>query len=314
MVATIRDVARVSGFSVSTVSRVLNGGHDVALATQAAIEKAIRQLDYVPNALARDLSRGSTQTIGVVIPHSLHPFFAVLAQGIMEAAFAAGYGVTMLQSHYDTDVERGFLEQLRRKAFAGLIFTSHELPLEALAAYQRFAPVVVCQDTGTSGLPAAYADRRPAYEAVFRWLKQQGVGRLGLVLPRAPRVSATSSVTLAAYATVYGGRPAPEWLYTGALTNQDGQAAGRYYVGLAGQPQAILANGDDIAAGIDQVYQATGRPTPQLIGQERQLSGDLLGLPTIDHHLLAVGGAAFALASGQATAPVRFESQFLPTR
>lgn len=61
---TIRDIARKSGYSVSTVSRVLNQQKYVSDAAKEAIEAVIKQLDYVPNSLARDLSFGQNKNIG----------------------------------------------------------------------------------------------------------------------------------------------------------------------------------------------------------------------------------------------------------
>ncbi|TAR47962.1 LacI family transcriptional regulator, partial [Lactiplantibacillus plantarum] len=83
----IHDIARLSGYSVSTVSRVLNHQNYVSAKTRGDIEAVINKLDYVPNAVARNLSRGATLTIGVVLPHVDHPYFTQLLHGIMRAAF-----------------------------------------------------------------------------------------------------------------------------------------------------------------------------------------------------------------------------------
>ena len=59
---------------------------------------------------------------------------------------------------------------------------------------------------------------------------------------------------------------------------------------------AVLTNGDDIAVGMRRAYLAAQRPVPLLIGQEHQLSGEVLGIPTIDHHFEVVGARALELA------------------
>ena len=84
----IRDIAKQSGYSVTTVSRYLNQNGYVSEAAAQKIKEVITKLDYVPNSIARDLSIGQTSTIGVVVPHMHHPYFTQLVAGIMEAAFA----------------------------------------------------------------------------------------------------------------------------------------------------------------------------------------------------------------------------------
>lgn len=78
----IRDIAKKSGYSASTVSRFLNQTGYVSQSAKQAIQQVIDELDYVPNALARDLSKGKSNTIGIVIPQMQHPFFTELINGI----------------------------------------------------------------------------------------------------------------------------------------------------------------------------------------------------------------------------------------
>ena len=119
----IRDIAKKSGYSASTVSRFLNQTGYVSQSAKQAIQQVIDELDYVPNALARDLSKGKSNTIGIVIPQMQHPFFTELINGIMDTAFAADYHVSVLESRYDEQLEEKYLEKLHRKAFDALIFT-----------------------------------------------------------------------------------------------------------------------------------------------------------------------------------------------
>lgn len=158
---TIRDVARISGYSVSTVSRVLNHKNYVSDEVRQAIQQVINQLDYAPSDMARDLSRGQTMTIGVVLPRLDHPYFSDLSQGILAAAFANDYNVEVLQSKYIVANERFFLEQMRRKAFDGLIFTSHTMKIKEMLPYQKYGHIVVCHDPGFPSRPLLQSERRP---------------------------------------------------------------------------------------------------------------------------------------------------------
>ncbi|WP_155287594.1 LacI family DNA-binding transcriptional regulator [Lacticaseibacillus zhaodongensis] len=310
----IRDIARISGFSVSTVSRVLNHKNYVSTPVRTKIQAVIDKLDYVPNDVARDLSRGKTMTIGAVMLNIDHPYYTDLSAGIMTAAFAAGYNVMQLPSNYDNDQERGYMEQLRRKAYDALIFTTHNIPIEEMLTYRRYGRIVVCHDPGDIDIDAAYSERGPSYEQAFTWIKRHDYRRIGLLLPRDPALSATGAETVHAYTKVFGEKPNGSLTRLGTMTYADGYSAAEYYVSNNLNPDFIFANGDDIATGVAQYYKDRGLPAPGLMGQDKQLSGQLLGFPTIDHHYRDVGAAALRLATGAASGQVGIHSDFISRR
>ena len=305
----IHDIARISGYSVSTVSRVLNHRKYVSDAVRQRVQAVIDDLDYAPSEVARDLSRGKTRKIGVVLPVFVHPYYTALMQSITEAAFANGYQVTLLPSNYQPKLEKQFLEQFRRRSFDGLIFTSHEMPLAEVAKYQQFGPVVVCEDPGRVKIAAAFTDRKDSYREAFEWIKSRGYQRVSLMLPREPKLSATSRTMVEAYTAAFGAAPDPKVNWIGSMTNEDGKAAGAFFARV--QPDFIFTNGDDIAAGVLEYYVEHGLQPPAMMGQENQTTGRLMGISTIDHHLEAVGQAALALATGEKPGTIEITSQFI---
>jgi LacI family transcriptional regulator len=84
--ATIKDVARLAGVSVASVSRVLNNGPKVSKKTIEKVSKVMKDLNYTPNANARALVTQKSTTLGVVIPDLVDPFFASLANGVEQVA------------------------------------------------------------------------------------------------------------------------------------------------------------------------------------------------------------------------------------
>ena len=106
------DVARVAGVSSMTVSRVLSGAPHVAAGTRRRVEAAVAQLGYVPNGLARGLSRRRTGTIGVVVPDIGNPFFTLVVRGAEEAAARTGNHVILCNTQGVLDRERRHLEDL----------------------------------------------------------------------------------------------------------------------------------------------------------------------------------------------------------
>jgi DNA-binding LacI/PurR family transcriptional regulator len=92
-VSTLIDVARRAGVSKSTVSNVIRGASLVAEPTRRRVERAIADIGYHPNAIARALKARTSSAIGIVVPDLANPFYAELAVGVERAASALGYAV-----------------------------------------------------------------------------------------------------------------------------------------------------------------------------------------------------------------------------
>src|SRR6185436_2734579 len=104
-----------------TVSRVINGRAGVDAETQRRVEQAIEALDYVPNRIARGLISQKTQTIGLIVPDVVNPFFAPVVRGAETAARRAGYRVLLCNSEGDLRREREYIEGLVAHRVEGLL-------------------------------------------------------------------------------------------------------------------------------------------------------------------------------------------------
>ncbi|HEY0713515.1 MAG TPA: LacI family DNA-binding transcriptional regulator, partial [Polyangia bacterium] len=110
--ADIREVARLAGVSISTVSRYLN--HKVVSpAADGRIEAAIRELGYLPNRIARSLKMKRTMTLGMVIPDITNPYFPEVVKGVDSAARAAGFTLVLANAGEDPDIEWEHLQTFR---------------------------------------------------------------------------------------------------------------------------------------------------------------------------------------------------------
>ena len=96
--ATLKDVAKETGLTVSTVSRVLNNRGYISSNTREKVYDAMKRLNYQPNELARSLSKQTTNTIGVIVPHIDHPYFARLLSSLETAAYQNGYTLLLFNS------------------------------------------------------------------------------------------------------------------------------------------------------------------------------------------------------------------------
>src|SRR6266536_5027616 len=109
---TIRDVARLSGVSPMTVSRVINESGRVRPDTRRHVEHAISELGYVPSRLARGLSRQRTGTLALIVPDVANPFFTLIVRGAEDVARRAGYRVILCDTRADLGVEREVIEEM----------------------------------------------------------------------------------------------------------------------------------------------------------------------------------------------------------
>lgn len=125
--ATIKDVAKVSGVTVTTVSRVLNNRGYISDATRKKVHDAMEELDYKPNELARSLFRKKSNLIGLIIPDVSHPFFGELSKHIEYYAYEKGYKILLCNSYQDSAKEKDYIQMLKRNQVDGIIMGSHAL-------------------------------------------------------------------------------------------------------------------------------------------------------------------------------------------
>ncbi|MTD15617.1 LacI family DNA-binding transcriptional regulator [Nakamurella sp. YIM 132087] len=119
--ATVYDVARLSGVSIKTVSRVVNGSLQVSETTRAKVLDAVAELGYVRNPIAHSLRTGSSDTIGVVVDSISDHFFSALVSVVEERALAKGFSVLIGSTGRDPGRERGQVQRMLQQNVAGLL-------------------------------------------------------------------------------------------------------------------------------------------------------------------------------------------------
>lgn len=150
MAVTIRDIAKVSGVSRTTVSRVLNNSGYVKEETREKVEAAINELNYTPNAIARSLSTSKTNTIGVVVPEINDPFFGQIVKGISQEADKAGLNIILFNTDNKDTKEVKSLQLLKEQRIQGILltpsFTENETSLQYLRTIEKAGIPVVLLD------------------------------------------------------------------------------------------------------------------------------------------------------------------------
>jgi LacI family transcriptional regulator len=118
---TANDVALTADVSLGTVSHVLTGTHYVRPETRGRVERAIAELGYRPNRVARALAQRQTMTVGIVLPHIANPFFAHLAQAAEDVFGLEDYATVFGNSNNDAHKERRYLATFGDRGIDGLI-------------------------------------------------------------------------------------------------------------------------------------------------------------------------------------------------
>jgi LacI family transcriptional regulator len=117
----MRDVAERAGVGMMTVSRVLNGTAHVREETRERVYRALEELQYRPNMMARALRGFRTHSIGIIVPYLYDPFFASCAQAVGEVARKHSYSVLLATSDERPDTEIEELRELQRRQVEGIV-------------------------------------------------------------------------------------------------------------------------------------------------------------------------------------------------
>ena len=141
-VATMRDVASLAGVSAKTVSRVFNDDLHVTDATRSKVQRAMQELNFVPNMLARSFRVGYDKAVGVAVPDIADPFFAAMTRAIEDVALSRQMGVVISSLGRDAARERPVLEALLHRSIVGLIAVPISDDQSYLIPWQQRTPLV----------------------------------------------------------------------------------------------------------------------------------------------------------------------------
>lgn len=169
----MRDVAKRAGVSLSTVSLVVNGAGYVSDQMHDRVEEAMRDLDYIPNELARNLYRDRTNIVGIIVPTIRHPFFSTLTAVIQHELARHGLR-TLLCSTADADAgEAQYVDMLRRHMMDGIVMAAHTSHApDYWTSIGR--PVVAFDRYLGAGIPSVGSDHEEGGRLVARHLIRSG--------------------------------------------------------------------------------------------------------------------------------------------
>ncbi|MCM3700984.1 LacI family DNA-binding transcriptional regulator [Paenibacillus macerans] len=174
--ASIKDVAKVAGVSVTTVSRVMNNRGYISKETRRKVEKAMEMIDYHPNEIARALQKNQSYFIGIIVPDSNHPFFSDLIKYVEVSANEKNYKLLVCNSLEDPAKEANYISMLRQNRVDGIIMCSHTMDIES---YKKVPfPIVSFDRLVSANIPCVGSDNYRGGELATEHLIGQGCKRL----------------------------------------------------------------------------------------------------------------------------------------
>lgn len=151
--ATLKDVAKASGLTVGTVSRVLNNRGYISDKTREKVYQVMKELNYQPNEMARSLSKQKNNTIGIILPQIEHPYFAKVLSRLEREATKRGYRTTLFVSKNKEEREEECIEMCKSARVAGVVLCSGCFGTEKFAGLDF--PLITLErsiDQATSGV------------------------------------------------------------------------------------------------------------------------------------------------------------------
>ncbi|MFM4840210.1 HTH-type transcriptional regulator GalR [Aeromonas veronii] len=302
--ATIKDVALLSGVSVATVSRVINNSPKASQASRDAVFKAMHELNYHPNANARALAHQNNETLGLIVADVSDPFFGTMVKAVEQVAQATGNFLLIGNGYHDAAKEKHVIEQLIGHRCSGLVVHAKMLPDEELIQMMSYVPGMVLINRIVPGFESrcvALDDRYGSWLAT-RHLIQEGHKKIGFLCSN--HQISDSQDRLQGYldALQEHNIPVDERLISrGSPDELGGEAAMTELLGRGPQMTAVVCYNDSMAAGALSVLSDNGIDVPQdlsLVGFDDVLISRYLRprLTTVKYPVVAMATQAAELA------------------
>ncbi len=304
--ANIKDIAKMAGVSVTTVSRVLNDHPYVSEEKRKAVIEIVEKLNYSQNANAVHLSKGKTNIVGVILPYINHPSFDAMVGGMMEGALTHNYRVLLCQTKYNKKEEMKSLHMLKTKQLDGLIICSRANDWEMIEPYASYGTIIACEDNDISNISSVYTNHSAAFQLGMNHLIEKGYKKIGYCTGR--KLGPSSQKRFNVYKQQLQSideEVNEEWIFTECFTLEDGVRVAHKLKEMQHLPEALIVAGDEVAIGVMTEAEKLGIQVPEdlaIIGFDNQPISQVLQLTTIDQNLKEIGKKAFEMFYRQTNA------------
>jgi LacI family transcriptional regulator len=263
--STISDVARRAGVSTMTVSRVINNSGYASKATRIRVERAIAELGYVPNALARQLRSKRSKTLALVVTDITNPFFTSIARGAEDVAASRGFGLLFCNTDESEKEEVEYVSMLLERQVDGVLLVPASPSSRSVRLLRgKGIPVVVLdRRVRVPQVDVVRGDSEAGAFELVRHLIGLGHSRIA-VLGGPPKVS-TSVDRIAGYRRALAAAGIGvdrELVRNGGYNVAAGYSMASEVLALSPIPSALFAANNFIAAGALTALRHVGLKVP----------------------------------------------------
>ncbi|MDC6378963.1 LacI family DNA-binding transcriptional regulator [Pseudomonas graminis] len=263
--SNIREVARLAGVSVATVSRTLRSPDRVLPQTREKVNTAVKQAGYRPNLMAVQFRSQKTGNLVILVPAIANTFFAQVISGAQRAAQAAGYRLLLCDTQGREEVERQFAELVYAHQADGVIQLRAYDPFETATSGAVLPPIVnACEVISNGRYPTISLDNLAAAKALTTYLITLGHRRIGLI--KGSRTSPLTLDRLAGYRKALreaGIRFDKELVCHGDFTLNAGFIGASKMLAMAHRPTALFCENDEMAIGALKRIKEEGLRVPE---------------------------------------------------
>ncbi len=263
----LEDIAKLSGVSRSTVSRVINDDPNVRESTRQRVQDVISRMDFQPNLAARTLATGQAKVIGLVIPMGVStmftdPYFPMLIKGISAACNAQDYSVMLWLA--EPEYERRTINQILHNGMIDGVVVASVLmddPIVEALIHSNMPFVLIGRHPTNSQVNYVDVDNRTSSRQLVEHLINMGHRRIGTITGAQNMIAGSDRLLGYMDALTQGGIPLDlELIASGNFTEEGGYAAMKRI--LPHRPQAIFAASDTMALGALRALEEAGLRVP----------------------------------------------------
>lgn len=262
---TITDVAKAAGVSTATVSRVLHNDSSVKPATHDAVMEKIKELNYQPNILARQMRTQKTKSVIVIVPDISNTFFSEILFGIEKCAKEHDYQVLIADMHSQPNVENYYFQAIQQHTVDGIISLSASVAKNLIEQIAWKYPIVVaCQYLENYNIPNVTIDNISAASSITEHLIN--LGHTQIIHIAGPANSVLYRDRLNGYISALAKHNIPidlEMVLYGDASIQSGYDQMKHFLESRKSFTSVFVAGDNMAMGAMKALKEAGLRMPQ---------------------------------------------------
>ncbi|MDP4098128.1 LacI family DNA-binding transcriptional regulator [Paenibacillus sp. P96] len=295
--ANIKDIAKLAGVSVTTVSRVINGIPYVSDEKKEAVLRAMELTNYERNMNAVHLIKGKTNLIGVVVPSIKRPYFGLVIEGIAEEALKNNNNLVLIQTNYEEHRELEALKMLKLKQLDALIICSKISNWEIVEEYANYGSIIVFEDARGRSVSSIFVDHYKSCMEALTYLSGKSHRKVGCCLARKSGTSSKQrELAYRDYLHNMGEPFDPNYIFYDAIHFEDGEWIVQRLTAMHNPPTALLVTSDQVAAGILACCKEREIDVPSrlaIVGFDNQPIAKILNITTFEIPLMEIGRELF---------------------